>query len=122
LTLYTNQSMTVGGHTYTNTGAGLFGGGPHGIYGDAWFDVDGVTNALGFHLEGCATPVSPGHWELVAAVTRYGPFCSSCPETIERRYTIRQAGGGANARWVFDYEGKPQACALGADLLEITLY
>jgi hypothetical protein len=122
LVLATNQAVTAGGHTYENTGAGLVGAGAHGIYGDALFDVDGVANALSFHFEGCATPVSPAHWELVAAVTRNGPFCSSCPETIERRYTIRQAASGTAGRYVFDAEGKPQGCGLGADLYEITLY
>jgi hypothetical protein len=113
--------MTVGGHTYKNTGAALVGGGGHGIYGDAWFDVDGVPNALSFHFEGCAVPTGTDTWELVAAVTRTGPLCSSCPEVIERRYTIRHTGSGATGRYTFDAEGSAQGCGLGADLLEIVL-
>lgn len=120
--LAANQAVTVGGHTYKNTGAGLVGGGSHGIYGDASFDVDGVSNALSFHFEGCAAPVSTDTWELVAAVTRNGPSCTSCPESITRRYSIRRTGSGSTERYTFDAEGPPQACKLGADLLEIVLY
>jgi hypothetical protein len=98
------------------------GGGPHGIYGDAWFDVDGVANALGFHFEGCAAPVAANTWELVASVTGDGPSCSSCPEMIERRYIIRHTGSGSTGRYTFDAEGSPQGCGLGADLSEIVLY
>ena len=122
LSLATNQAMTVGGHTYKNTGAGLVGGGVHGVYGDAWFDVDGVANALGFHFEGCAVAVATDTWEMVAAVTRSGPSCLICPETIERHYTIRHTGSGSAGRYTFDAEGSPQGCGPGADLLEIVLY
>jgi hypothetical protein len=122
ITLATNQAVTVGGHTYKNAGAGLVGGGAHGIYGDAWFDVDGVANALGFHFEGCAAPASTDTWELVAAVTRSGPSCTSCPESITRRYSIRLTGSDASERYTFDAEGPPQSCGLGADLLKIVLY
>jgi hypothetical protein len=117
-----NQSAAVGGHTYTNLGAGLVGGGGHGVYGDASFDVDGVANALTFHLEGCAVPVATDTWELAAAVTRLAPLCSRCPEVIARRYSIRHTGSGASGRYTFDAEGPPQGCAAGADLLEVVLY
>jgi hypothetical protein len=117
-----NEEMTVAGHTYKNTGAGLVGGGQHGIYGDAWFDVDGVANALRFHFEGCATPAGTDTWELVAAVTRSGPSCTPCTELIERRYVIHRTGSGASERYTFDAEGSPQYCGLGADLKQIVLY
>lgn len=122
ISLATNQAATVGGHTYKNTGAGLVGGGVHGVYGDAGFDVDGVANALSFHFEGCATPVAADSWELVAAVTRSGPSCTSCPESITRRYSIRRTGSVSTERYTFDADGRPQGCSLGADLLEIVLY
>jgi len=121
-TLMAGESVTVGGHKYTNNVAGLFGGGAHGIYGDAMFDVDGVANALRFHLEGCATPVGPDVWELDAAVTRSGPACSSCPESIERRYTIRLSGSGSSRFYDFQADPLwPQSCRLGADLCTISI-
>jgi hypothetical protein len=86
------------------------------------FDIDGVVNALTFHFEGCAVPVAADTWQLVAAVTRNGPLCSSCPEVIERRYSIRHTGSGLTGRYTFDAQGPPQGCGLGADLLEIVLY
>lgn len=121
VTLATSQSATVGGHTYKNEGYGLVGGGTHGIYGDAVFDVDGVVGALTFHFEGCATPVSADTWEFVAAVTRSGPSCTGCPESITRRYAIHHTGSGSSGRYTFDAEGAAQTCKLGADLLEIVL-
>jgi hypothetical protein len=122
LSLAANQTATVAGHTYKNAGAGLVGGGTHGIYGDATFDVDGVMNALNFHFEGCAIPVSTDAWELEAAVTRSSRSCTSCPESITRRYSIRRTGTGSNVSYTFLAEGPPQGCGLGADLLKIVLH
>jgi len=122
ISLATNQSASASGHTYENAGLGLVGGGQHGVYGDAWFNVDGVQNALSFHFEGCPVQIAPDAWEMVAAVTRTVPACDGCPESIARRYSIRRTGSGATERYTFDAEGPPQGCALAADLLEFVLY
>ncbi len=122
ISLATNQSASVAGHTYENTGAALVGGGQHGVYGDAWFNVDGVPNALTFHFEGCPVQIGPDAWEMVAAVTRSGPACTTCPESITRRYSILHTGSGVTERFRFNADGPPQGCGLGVDLVEFVLH
>jgi hypothetical protein len=120
VTIPLGGTVNAGGHEYKD-GFGLFGGGQHGVFGDAFFDVDGVAKALSFHLEGCAVPLGTDAWELDAAVTRSGASCSSCPESIARRYWIRRSGTGPNARYTFHAVGPVQPCELGADLLDFVL-
>ena len=121
ITLALNETQTVGGHIYTNHGAGLTGGGGNGVYGDALFDVDGQLNQLHFHFEGCVVPTGEETWDAEMAVTRTNLSCVDCqPSTTGRHYTIVHTGSGRGT-YTFLADEPPRGCGAGMDLLKVVL-
>jgi len=117
------KSVTVGGHTYMDTGNGLVGGGGNGIFGDAVIARDGDTRWTTFHFEGPALYRGAGVWDFEATmtITRTGAPRAT---VIGRRYAIARTGpacGSGNGTYTFAAEEPPRACAFGVDLLSLTL-
>ena len=117
------QPVTVGGHTYMDTGNGLVGTGGNGIYGDAVIARDGDTKWTSFHFEGPALYRGASVWDFEATmtITRAGAPRAT---VIGRRYAITRAGsacGTGTGTYTFAAEEPPRACAFGVDLLSLTL-
>jgi hypothetical protein len=118
-----SKAVTVGGHTYMDTGNGLVGGGGNGIFGDAVIARDGDTKWTTFHFEGPALYRGAGVWDFEATmtITRTGAPRAT---VIGRRYAITRTGpacGSGNGTYTFAAEEPPRACAFGVDLLSLTL-
>jgi hypothetical protein len=118
VTLGPNESATVGGHVYRNSGGGMVGAGPLGsIEGDVLLDVDGVPGQLRFHHSGCATNYGGPFWEYQAALTRTNPFCPGCgPSTVGRQFAITSPADGST-EYDFAMQGQPSGCGVGVDLI-----
>lgn len=117
------KPVTVGGHTYMDTGNGLVGGGGNGVFGDAEIARDGDTKWTTFHFEGPALYRGAGVWDFEATmtITRTG---APRPTVIGRRYAITRTGdacGSGNGTYTFAAEEPARACAFGVDLLSLTL-
>jgi hypothetical protein len=117
VTLGPNESTTVGGHVYRNSGGGMVGAGLYGtIEGDVLLDVDGVPGKLRFHHSGCAQQFAQV-WEYQAALTRTNPFCPGCaPATVGRQFVITAPADGSTE---FDFVagGETSGCGVGVDLI-----
>jgi hypothetical protein len=117
VTLGPDESATVGGHVYRNSGGGKVGAGPQAtIEGDVLIDVDGKAGQLRFHHTGCATDYGQA-WFYQAAVTRTNPFCPACgPATVGRQYSITSPSDGST-EYDFALQNQPTGCGLGVDLV-----
>jgi hypothetical protein len=117
VTLGPDQSTTVGGHVYRNSGGGMIGAGPaETIVGDVLIDVDGVPGQLRFHHSGCAQGYG-GFWQYQAALTRTSPFCPGCGAApIGRYYAITSPADGST-EYDFAVQGTPSGCGVGVDLI-----
>jgi hypothetical protein len=117
------KPVTVGGHTYLDSGDGLVGTGANGIYGDAVITRDGDTKWTTFHFEGPALYRGAGLWDFEATmtITRSGAPRAT---VIGRHYAITRTGSACssgNGTYTFAAEEPPRACAFGVDLLSLTL-
>ena len=122
ITLPLNSSSTAGGHTYKYGTGSLTGSGANGIYGDADFDVDGKSNQIQFHYEGCPQPTGQGTWDRTAALTITNLTCQGCsPVTVGRHFTITQSTGDGGTTFTFIADEPPRDCGDGVDLLRIVL-
>ncbi len=123
VTFTIGKPVTVGGHTYLDSGNGLVGTGGNGIFGDAVIARDADTRWTTFHFEGPALYRGAGAWDFEATVTitRSG---APRPTVIGRHYGIMRTGpacGSGNGTYTFAAEEPPRACAFGVDLLSLTL-
>ncbi len=119
VTLGPNESTTVGGHVYRNSGGGMVGAGTLGsIEGDILLDVDGVPGQLRFHHSGCAMQYGGQFWQYEAALTRTNPFCPGCgPATVGRTYAISSPSDGSTVYAFTEENGQPSGCGVGVDLI-----
>jgi hypothetical protein len=117
------SGVSAGGHTYTDLGDGLVGGGGNGIYGDVFVARDGQAKWTGFHMEGWPRFRGGGLWDwpAVLTVSRAGTTATA---TVGRHYTITRMAtacpGGGPVTYVFTADDPPRACAFGVDLLSMT--
>jgi hypothetical protein len=123
IALTIGKPITVGGHTYLDSGAGLVGTGGNGIFGDAVIGRDSDTRWTTFHFEGPLLYRGSSVWDCAATVTitRSG---APRPTVIGRRYGIVRTGpacGTRNGTYTFAAEEPPRVCAFGVDLLSLTL-
>lgn len=122
VTLPFNGSSAAGGHTYVYKNGSLTGMGGNGIYGDAAFDVDGKSNQIQFHYEGCPQPTGQGTWGWTAMLTIANATCQGCADVhVGRHFTITQSPADGGTTFTFVADEPPRDCGNGVDLLRIVL-
>jgi hypothetical protein len=110
------DEVRAGAHTYGYSGNSLI---TSGSRVELHIDVDGVVNAMGFVLQGCAPKTGNRAWDFPAAFTRR-PCLACSPTSSGRHYSVVESGAEGGVVYTFTADEPARSCGAGVDLLSFT--